>query len=68
GAATVVVLCTNLRGARLAARLEAELGITLLDSVAVALWGAIRAAGADPAVIEGWGRLFEIGGPSPGHE
>lgn len=60
GAPAVVVLCTNLRGARLAARLEAELGITLLDSVSVALWGAIRAAGGDPAAIRGWGRLFEL--------
>jgi maleate isomerase len=61
GAPAVVVLCTNLRGARLAERLEAELGITLLDSVSVALWGAIRAAGGDPSAIRGWGRLFGLG-------
>ncbi|MEQ8398425.1 aspartate/glutamate racemase family protein [Thalassobaculum sp.] len=60
GATVVVVLCTNLRGARLATPLEAELGITLLDSVSVALWGAIRAAGRDPSVIRGWGRLFDL--------
>lgn len=63
GAMVVVVLCTNLRGARLAERLEAELGITVLDSVAVALWGAVRAAGADPSVIQGWGSLFRVGSP-----
>lgn len=62
GARAVVVLCTNLRGARLAERLEAELGITLLDSVSVALWGAIRAAGGDPSAIRGWGRLFDLTG------
>ncbi|GHD51767.1 Asp/Glu/hydantoin racemase [Thalassobaculum fulvum] len=61
GAPAVVVLCTNLRGARLAERLEAELGITLLDSVSVALWGAIRAAGGAPSAIRGWGRLFGLG-------
>lgn len=60
GAEAIVVLCTNLRGARLAERLEAELGITLLDSVSVALWGAIRAAGGDPPAIGGWGRLFGL--------
>ena len=60
GAEVVVVLCTNLRGARLAERLEAELGITLIDSVSAALWGAIRAAGGDPAMIHGWGRLFSL--------
>lgn len=63
GADVVVVLCTNLRGARLAERLEAELGITLLDSVSVALWGAIRAAGGDPSAIRGWGRLFALACP-----
>lgn len=61
GAEAIVVLCTNLRGARLAERLELELGITLLDSVSVALWGAIRAAGGDPSAIRGWGRLFDLG-------
>lgn len=60
GATVVAVLCTNLRGARLADRLEAELGITLLDSVSVALWGALRAAGRDPSAIRGWGRLFDL--------
>ena len=60
GAPAIVVLCTNLRGARLAARLEAELGVTILDSVSVALWGAIRAASEDPSEISGWGRLFSL--------
>ncbi len=60
GAEAVVVLCTNLAGAGLAERLEDELGITLLDSVAVALWGAIRAAGGDPSVVRGWGRVFSL--------
>ncbi len=60
GAEAVVVLCTNLRGAALADRLESDLGITLLDSVSVALWGAIRAAGGDASGIKGWGRVFGV--------
>lgn len=60
GAEAVVVLCTNLRGATLADRLEAELGITLLDSVSVALWGAIRAAGGEASAVTGWGKLFGV--------
>ena len=60
GADTVAILCTNLRGAPLAARLEAELGMPVLDSVATALWGALRLAGADPGGITGWGGLFRL--------
>jgi maleate isomerase len=60
GAEAIVVLCTNVAGADLADRLEAELDITLLDSVAVALWGAIRTAGGDPSRVHGWGRLFVL--------
>ena len=41
----LVVHCTNFRGGRVAPELEAELGLPVLDSVAVALWGAVRAAG-----------------------
>ncbi|HET9018811.1 MAG TPA: aspartate/glutamate racemase family protein [Acetobacteraceae bacterium] len=59
----IVVLCTNLRGAPLVDRMERRLRIPILDSVATALWGALRAAGADPARVQGWGvqswgRLF----------
>jgi len=65
GADTVAILCTNLRGAPLAARLEAELGMPVLDSVATALWGALRLAGADPGGITGWGGLFRLGAAVP---
>ncbi len=54
----IVVLCTNMDGATLADALEQELGIPVYDSIAVALWGALRVAGVDPARIEGYGRLF----------
>ena len=54
----VVVLCTNLDGAALAASLESELGIAVLDSVAVTLWRSMELAGADPRGLSGWGRIF----------
>jgi maleate isomerase len=54
----ITTFCTNLRAAPLADAVEAELGIPLLDTVSTTVWGALRAAGADPARIEGWGRLF----------
>jgi maleate isomerase len=54
----ITTFCTNLRAAPLADAVEAELGIPLLDTVSTTVWGALRAVGADPARIEGWGRLF----------
>jgi len=54
----IVVLCTNMDGATLADALERELNIPVYDSIAVALWGALRVAGVDPARVEGFGRLF----------
>ncbi len=55
----ILIYCTNFRGTRVAPRLEAETGIPVLDSIAVAAWGALCAAGADPSGIAGWGRLFQ---------
>jgi len=54
----IAVFCTNFRGARLAARLEEELGIPILDSVSVTTWRTMLDAGADPSRIRGWGRVF----------
>jgi maleate isomerase len=54
----LTTFCTNLRAAPLAEAVEAELGIPLLDTVSTTVWGALRAAGADPAVVRGWGQLF----------
>jgi maleate isomerase len=56
----IVIHCTNFRGLPGAVGIEAETGIPILDSIAVALWGAIRAAGRDPAMIKGGGRLFAL--------
>lgn len=59
----ITVLCTNLRGARVARTLEEELGIPIFDSVSTAIWGALRVAGADPSRVRGWGRLFALDMP-----
>src|SRR3712207_4813793 len=56
----VVVHCTNFRGGRVAPELEAELGLPVLDSVSVALWGAVRAAGGNTAPLARWGRVFAL--------
>jgi maleate isomerase len=58
GADAVVVLCTNMRGATMAERLERELAVGVFDSIAVTLWACLIAAGVDPSVIHGWGSLF----------
>jgi len=53
-----VVLCTNMRGAGAAARLEQQFGVPVLDSIAVTLWACLVASGCDPSRIHGWGSLF----------
>jgi maleate isomerase len=58
GLDAIAVISTNLRGPRPAARLEAELGLPIFDTVATALWGALRRAGADATRVKGWGSLF----------
>lgn len=60
GCDCVVILCTNVRGAAPAARLEAELNIPILDSVAVTLWAALDAIGCDKAPFLQWGRMFKV--------
>ncbi len=54
----VTILCTNVNGAKIAARLEPPGGPMLLDSVAVTLWGCLTAVGVPPRIIEGFGRIF----------
>jgi len=54
----IVTYCTNLRAADLAESVEAELGIPLLDTVSTTVWGALRAVGADPSQVKGWGQLY----------
>jgi len=54
----ITTFCTNLHAAPLAEAFEAETGIALLDTVSTTLWGQLRAVGADPAQVRGWGALF----------
>jgi maleate isomerase len=54
----ITVFCTNLRGAPLVGDLECQIGIPIYDTTSAAVWGALRLANVDPAVVKGWGRLF----------
>jgi maleate isomerase len=61
GPEAIAVHCTNFRGGRVAPELEAELGLPVLDSVSVALWGAVRAAGGSAAPLaRRWGQVFAL--------
>lgn len=60
GPDAIAIYCTNFRGTRVAPRLEAELGIPVLDSVAVTAWRSLIDAGSDPGRITGWGQLFGL--------
>ncbi|QOZ10477.1 aspartate/glutamate racemase family protein [Bradyrhizobium sp. CCBAU 51765] len=59
GADAIVILCTNLDGAALAATLERKLDIAVLDSVAVTLWRSLGLAGGDIGALAQWGRIFQ---------
>jgi maleate isomerase len=58
----VVILCTNMDGAALAEDFEHRSGVLLLDSIAFAAWGTLRAAGVDTRRVRGWGSLFSLTG------
>ena len=55
----ITILCTNVRGASLVAQLERELDVAIFDSVSLAVWACLRAAGLSPTRVRGWGRLFD---------
>lgn len=54
----ITVFCTNMDGASLAETLERETGIPVYDTIALAVWSGLRAAGVSPSRVSGWGRLF----------
>ena len=58
GCQAVAILCTNVRGARVAARLEGELGLPIYNSVAVTLWKCLAVAEVAPERVKGFGQLF----------
>jgi maleate isomerase len=59
GCDAIAIVCTNMRGAAVAARLEPELGLPIYDSVAVTLWKCLAVTNAGPARVRGWGGLFQ---------
>ncbi|CAN5326911.1 aspartate/glutamate racemase family protein [soil metagenome] len=54
----VAIFCTNLRGAPLVAKLEAEFCVPVYDTIATVLWKSLRLAGVDTRRVAGWGSLF----------
>ena len=54
------MICTNLRAAPLVAALEQETGIPIYDTIATAVWKSLVLTGVDPALVTGWGSLFEM--------
>ena len=54
----IAIYCTNFAGTRIAPALEQELGLPVIDSVAVTTWRTMQLAGADPRRVRGWGRVF----------
>lgn len=62
GVGAVVAWNTNCLAAHLAAGLEAELGIPVLDATALGVWGGLSVAGIAARPGPGWGRLFGLGG------
>lgn len=54
----VAIICTNFRGAPLAGALEAELGLPVLDSVAVTAAFCLKESGLNAAGVTGWGSVF----------
>ena len=53
----VLIYCTGVAGAQLAAELEAELGKPVCDSVAVTLWKGLEMVGIEPR-LHGWGSML----------
>lgn len=58
GVDAVAVVCTNMRGTMIAPEIEREIGVPVLDSIAVTLWGCLRAAGIPTGPLARFGRLF----------
>ena len=59
GVDAVAIVCTNVRGAALVRRLEAELEVPIVDSVVVTLWQSLLAAGLPAGTLANWGRVFK---------
>ncbi|MES2977587.1 MAG: Asp/Glu/hydantoin racemase [Pseudomonadota bacterium] len=60
GPQAITTFCTNLHAAPLAAQVEKELGVILLDTVSTTVWGMLREANLPTAQVSGWGCLFQF--------
>ena len=56
----IAIVCTNMRGAALAAELEQAHGIPIYDTVATTVWKSLKIAGVDTSRVKGWGKLFGL--------
>lgn len=54
----ISIVCTNFRGAPIAAEMEEEIGIPVIDSVSVTAAKTLRFIGVDPGRVSGWGSVF----------
>lgn len=55
----ITIFCTNVRGAPMAAELEAELDIPIYDTVSTAVWKSLQLAGINTSRLSNWGSLFK---------
>ena len=60
----VVIHCTNMRGGEVVEQIESELGMPVLDSVVVGLWGALRLLSIETPAA-GFGALARLGRARP---
>ena len=58
GVDAVAIVCTNMRGPFVAAEIEAECGIPVLDSIAVTLWGTLNLFDIDQSALASNGQIF----------
>jgi maleate isomerase len=54
----IIPYCTNLPATRHAMRWEAQYGIPVFDSVAIAARAALELSGLSPKIIKNWGSIF----------
>jgi maleate isomerase len=58
GGDAVAIVCTNLKGAKLALQLEKELDVPVYDSISVTVWKSLALAGVESDSLSAWGGLF----------
>ena len=55
----IAIICTNLRVAGSAEKLEQETDIPVYDTIATVVWKCLKLAGVDTKRVTGWGSLFQ---------